>query len=50
MRQAMSEAIGDVRDAALVRAPFANQAIFVSQGETVQASILNFESDKVFHR
>jgi len=49
MRQAVPGGIGTVCGAALTRAPFVHQAIFVSQGKDVQASILNFESEKVNH-
>src|ERR1700733_9619220 len=46
-RHAVPEAAGSVCDAALTRAPFANQAVFVSKGNGAQAGILNFESQMV---
>lgn len=47
MTRHVPEAVGTVCDVALTRAPFANQAIFVSKGNGAQAGILNFESQKV---
>jgi hypothetical protein len=46
-RDAVPEAVETVCDVALTRAPFADQAVFVSKGNGAQAGILNFESQKV---
>lgn len=46
MKQAVPETVGTVCGAALTNSPFKNQAIFVSQGNVRQASILKFDSEK----